>query len=240
FGIAAERSETGGMLVGRNLDWYHSLADFMRASLRPYIWAKPGRHRILDIGYPGMAGALTAINDKGVFLSLMYSDASEQTASGKPVTLVYRQVLEKASSAREAMWMLEETRPRTIAINTFVSDGKEMFVMESSAKHESFRWPENGVLYSANHFISPLMTTGEGADYRWPELSAVAKEPGKFELSGVRAITAKVAMHDETWRNVQAVLIDYANGKLFFGSDGDRAAEGEMTEIDLKDFWHPA
>src|SRR5690606_1094585 len=34
FAISPERSATGGMLVGRNLDWYYPLADFMRDNLR--------------------------------------------------------------------------------------------------------------------------------------------------------------------------------------------------------------
>ena len=237
FGVMPERSETEGMIIGRNLDWYHLLAGFMRDNLRAFVWDHPDRFKILVLGYPGQNGILTAINEHGVFLSLMYSDHSFQTAAGTPVTLIYRYVLERARSAREAMYLFEEIKPRTIAINTFIADGKDAFVMESAARHEAFRYAAKGMLISANHFVTPLMKGAEdGADYRWPVLTRPLSHNNKVGIDGVRSLTAEAAMLDETWRNVKAVVLDFAGAQLWFGSDGDRAAAGKMQRLDLRGF----
>lgn len=230
------RSATGAMLVGRNLDWYHLLAAYMRQNLRPMIVARDGTLPILVIGYPGMAGVLTGVNARGVFVSLNYSSHEDETGAGVPVTFLVRRVLEQATSADHARRLIGELKPRTIAVNLLVADGSQALVMETTAHREAALAPHQGVVYAANHFESPALrgVLEEERDYRWPVLTRLDAAPGPVSLDQLQTLVGDAAMSDPKWRNVQAVLVDYGRAALRFGADGERAGHGALQEIDLR------
>src|SRR5262249_25255865 len=66
--VGKERSATGGPLFGRNLD-YPTLGYLEHYSLVTVRRTK-GKHAFASIGFPGMIGCLSGINDAGLALAV--------------------------------------------------------------------------------------------------------------------------------------------------------------------------
>ena len=235
--VLPARSSHGQMIVGRNLDWYHGLAGFMRESLRTFVIAREGDRPILVVGYPGMVGVLTGVNDRGLLVSLMYSKSDDQTSAGIPVTFLLRKILAQSGTVAEARAAYVRGKPRTIAINTLLADGTTAAVVESSANREAIRQPRRGLIYSANHFVTPELKNDQGPDYRWPVITKFDEgSQTKISAAAVRSWTADLAMKDDVFHNVKAVVLDYGTQTLRFGAHAETAAAGPMTAVDLSAF----
>ena len=67
--VDAGRSETGGPLLGRNLD-YPSLGYIHEYSLVT-VYRPRGKHAFVSIGFPGLVGCLSGMNDAGLTVGVL-------------------------------------------------------------------------------------------------------------------------------------------------------------------------
>ena len=161
--IEPTRSATGEMIFGRNLD-YFALADLHRFSLVK-VYHQSGRHSFVSIGFPGLAGVLSGMNEHGLCLAVheVYQSADESPTlndNGIPYTMLYRQVLEECKTVDEAVAMIRKA-PRTIRQNLALCDRERAVVCEVTPKTVNVRPAEEAALLCTNHFRTDGLAVAE-------------------------------------------------------------------------------
>jgi hypothetical protein len=156
--VEAERSRTGQPLFGRNMD-YLSLGYLHQYTLVT-VYHPQGKHAIASIGYAGMIGCLSGINDAGLALTVLEttgSDRSEGPAfnpEGIPFGLCYRRLLEECTSIAEAEVMLRGMK-RTTTNNLTLCDRHGCAVLEVTPSRVAVRRPQRHCAICTNHFCCP-------------------------------------------------------------------------------------
>lgn len=233
FIVMPARSSSGGMLSGRNLDY--GSPQLLSRLVRAFVIATDEKLKILNVGFPGMVGVLTAVNERGVMMSQMYSHHDDQNSRGIPTTMIYRKALEVSTNFNDALTFLRSTTPRATATNTMLSDGTNAAAVEMTATLFATRSPSSsGLIYAANHFETPTMigTSQPGRDSRWSILSHQEGSRGVLNFENVRATIADAA---RSMGNVLSVFVDYGRHTLLFGHQGAPTADGVLEEIQLND-----
>ena len=223
------RSVTGALIVGRNLDFGHP--EILSRLVRPYVLAENGAHRIFSVGFPGMVGVLTAINEKLVSLSQMYSFHDDQDAEGIPTSFLYRDALAVVDNLSQAISYLDGAAPRATATNTMATDATDAAVLEMTAHHFAVRRPEaTGTLYSANHFEDQSLISNHspGRDWRWAILSRLDHTATTITFDDVRSLIADAG---RGMGNVLSFFVDYGHAMIHFGTQGQPTAEGPLTDV---------
>lgn len=156
--VLPERSASGKILFGRNLDFF-SPRQLYRYSILKIYDCEGKRHRVASIGFPGFVGCLTAMNDAGLCLAVhevhFTNDESPiYNPEGIPYSMVMRQVMENCSTVEEAIAHLKRT-PRTTLLNIGLCDRKRAAVAEITPKNVVVREAENGLCACTNHFRTP-------------------------------------------------------------------------------------
>ena len=116
--VEADRSATGGPLLGRNLD-YPSLGYVHHYSLVT-VYRPKGKHAFVSVGFPGLVGCLSGMNDAGLAVAILEVFEVKQgeahfDVEGMPYATLLPPVLEECTTIDEAKKLLEgmrRTRPR--------------------------------------------------------------------------------------------------------------------------------
>jgi predicted choloylglycine hydrolase len=156
--IEGDRSATGGPLLGRNLD-YPSLGYVHEYSLVT-VFRPKGKHAFVSLGFPGLIGSLSGMNDAGLTVAVLEVMASRPgegrfDPKGIPYALCFRTLLEECTTIEEAKQKLEKL-PRTTMLNMVVADRNRVGTFEITPKSVVFRPAEKGVCSCTNHFCSEL------------------------------------------------------------------------------------
>jgi len=152
--VEPERSATGGPIFGRNLD-FHTLGVLEQYSLVT-VHRPKGKRAFASIGFPGLFGCLSGINDAGLALAvhevLLSRDQSPLfNPKGVPYAICFRRILEECSTVAEAERLLRSCQ-RTTKLNLALCDRNEAGVLEMTPKTVAFRGAEDGVCACTNHF----------------------------------------------------------------------------------------
>jgi isopenicillin-N N-acyltransferase-like protein len=152
--VAADRSATGGPLFGRNLDFY-TLGILDQYSLVT-VYRPEGKHAFVSIGFPGLFGCLSGMNDAGLALAVhevfLARDGSPMfNPKGTPYTFCFRRMLEECTSVQEAEALLRATE-RTTLLSLAVCDRRTAAVLEMTPKNVILRRGKEGVCVCTNHF----------------------------------------------------------------------------------------
>jgi len=155
------RSATGGPLFGRNLDFF-TLGVIHKYTL--VVACRPqGKHAFVSIGFPGLFGCLSGMNDAGLALAVHEVFFSRDGAAmfnpkGTPYTLCFRRILEECTTVEEAEKLLRSME-RTTLLNLAVCDRRRGGVLEMTPKTVVFRPAEDGICVCTNHFCSEALAT---------------------------------------------------------------------------------
>jgi isopenicillin-N N-acyltransferase like protein len=159
--VDAEHSTTHGPLFGRNLDFYTLglIDDYNLVTVhRP-----TGKHAFATIGFPGLFGCVSGMNDAGLALAVHEVWMSRDKASmfnpkGVPYTFCFRRILEECATVEEAEKLLRATE-RTTLLNLAVCDRKDAAVFEMTPKTLAVRHGEGGLCLCTNHFRTDDLAT---------------------------------------------------------------------------------
>lgn len=154
--VEKNRSANGRVLLGRNLD-FPTLGYLQDYSLVTVVRPQ-GKRAYVSIGFPGMVGVISGMNDAGLCIVVHEVYASADGASvldlkGVPYALCVRKLLEECATVAEAQDLLRKL-PRTTHLNLGVADPNTVGVLEVTAKNVVFRAAENGFCCCTNHFLS--------------------------------------------------------------------------------------
>jgi predicted choloylglycine hydrolase len=157
--VEKERSATGGPLLARNLD-YPTLGYVHHYSLVT-VYRPKGKHAFATVGFPGLVGTLSGMNDAGLALGVLEvfdvkAGEPHFDVRGVPYGLCLRTLLAECKTIAEAKKKLEGMK-RTTTINVVLADRKGVAVFEVSPKHVVQRGPEKGSCPCTNHFCTTTL-----------------------------------------------------------------------------------
>ncbi|MBV9494341.1 MAG: hypothetical protein JOZ54_08840 [Acidobacteria bacterium] len=151
-----------GLLVGRNLDWVnHGVA---HRSGVVFVLEPTGERSVLSVGWPGIAGVVTGMNDRGVTVSLNMAFGGKD-GDGTPALLRIRDALSRATTAQDVV-ATATREPRTMAMNWMVTSGDEdrALVLEMTGDEYAVRPMDRGCAVTTNHFEALPIHGGAGSD----------------------------------------------------------------------------
>lgn len=189
-----------------------------------------GRYGFVSIGWPGIVGVLSGMNQHGLALANMEVSRGRRLPQAMPYTLLYRTVLEKCRTVDEAIELLSKT-PIQTANNLMLMDAAgARAVVELSPEHVIVRRGSQGAaLMSTNHQRGQDCDSA-GRCRRYDSLHAAAERDfGQISLQQVRDMLIDVSPGNMT---LQAMVFEPANGVIYL-STGKDAARGEYSKLDL-------
>jgi predicted choloylglycine hydrolase len=154
--VEGSRSATGSPLLARNLD-YPSL-DYAQEYTLVTVYRPAGKHAFVSVGFPGLIGCLSGMNDAGLSLAVLevlqvQAGKMKCDFSGVPYALCYRRILEECTTIAEAKALLESMK-RTSINNLVLADRQGVAVFEVTPRHIVVREPQQGSCICTNHFCS--------------------------------------------------------------------------------------
>jgi isopenicillin-N N-acyltransferase-like protein len=158
--VMPERSATGEMIFGRNLD-FPNIGGLTQLSLVT-VYRPEGKHAFAAIGFPAQVGVISGMNDAGLCLATFDSYSAKDGSpmfnpKGVPLALLNRQIMEECETVADARKLLEAS-PRTTMMSLVICDRESAAVFELTPNNVVQRDPVKDVLICTNHFVSPKLS----------------------------------------------------------------------------------
>jgi len=177
--VLPERSATGTLLFGRNLDFFSPRQLYRYTIVK--VYDQPGkRYRFVSVGFPGFIGCLSGMNEAGLCLAvhevhLTGDGAPMFCPQGMPYAMLLRRIMEQCGTVDEATALLRSS-PRTTLLNIVLCDRQKAAVAEITPKSVEVRYAENGLLACTNHFRTARLRTPV-LSWRYERLMEAAELP---------------------------------------------------------------
>lgn len=191
------KTDDGKLLIGRNFDFY--VGDAF-AENRVISFVRPDRGiPFMSISWPGMIGVVSGMNKEGLTVTMNAGKSSIPLSAKKPISIVAREILEKATTIEEAVSIAREAQS-FVSESLMIGSAKDRkaILLEISPKKIGIYEVENEVqLVCTNHFqsdtyISDKRNVGHIQDshsqYRYDrmwELLHREKELNPVKIAGV-------------------------------------------------------
>jgi len=150
-----------GLLIGRNLDWTDH--DVAHRSGVVFILEPKGERRVMSVGWPGMVGVVTGMNDRGLTVTMNIAFASDVETEAMPSLIRIRDALDHETTVDGAVARATST-PRTMAMNWMVADSRRAVVVEMSGHRAATRPMEGVCEVTTNYYESLPIAGGSGGD----------------------------------------------------------------------------
>ncbi|MFL5245904.1 MAG: C45 family autoproteolytic acyltransferase/hydrolase [Gemmataceae bacterium] len=234
--VEPERSATKGPLFGRNLDF--PTCGFLHEYTAVEIYRPKGKHAFASVGFPGMLGVLSGINDAGLSLAVLevYSTADDSVRfdpQGTPYAMCFRRLLEECTTVEEAEKALRAMK-RTTLLNLAVCDTKHGAVFELTPKHVQVRAAEKAICAGTNHFRTKELSTGKVC-WRYNILEKCQEE----KTIGLDDIAKKLDEVNQGRLTLQTMIFEPATLKLHLAFGKLPSSKLPMKELDLKPLLKP-
>jgi hypothetical protein len=214
---------------GRNLDFTSlDLAD--KYTTLFIFHPDDGRYAFASIGWPGMVGVLSGMNEYGLSLANMEVTRSPRFPQAMPYTMLYRMVLEQCRTVDEAVALLKKT-PIQTANNLMLMDAAgNRAVVELTPTTVHVRHGESdAALISTNHQRNQDQDT-PGRCWRYDRLHASAQTDfGHLNEKAVEGLLGQVGVKS----TLQSMIFEPANRVLYLAA-GDNASHRTFHRLDLK------
>jgi isopenicillin-N N-acyltransferase like protein len=229
--VGKERSAIGKPLFGRNLD-YPTMGYLDQYSLVT-VYRPKGKHAFVSIGFPGMIGCLSGMNDAGLALAVHEVHKTKDHSvsldpKGIPYTLAFRRLLEECTTVEEAEKLLRGMK-RTTMLNLAVCDKSGGAIFEITTKTVVVRKPEDEVCTCTNHFVSKELGAGVACD-RLPKLDAVREAKTKL---GLAEVAKKLDAVNQGAATLQTMVFEPASLKLHLAIGKCPSSALPLKEIEL-------
>ncbi len=233
--LPASAAPDGVARFGRNLD-FPSLNIADKHSV-VFIYHPNGRYQFAAIGWPGMIGVLSGMNEYGLCLSNMEVSRSGRPPTAMPYTLLYRMVLEQCRTVDEAIALLEKT-PRQTANN--------LMLMDSADNRAVAEIRPEGVTVRRGTSSAPLISTNhqrgqdtETAGYCWryDALHADATSRlGRIDTKTMEWMLGKVVQGSHGDMTLQSMIFE-PSSRVVYLAVGANAPSHHYERIDLSRYF---
>ena len=231
YAVYGGATADGRLIVGYNLE-HHGLIFGERFTMLFDVRPEEG-HRFVSIAWPGFAGSVAAVNDRGLIAVLNNAGTRHFSREGMPYAFLVREIVQSAGSVDEAMEYLKKAK-RTVGNIVLLaqSDPPRAVAAEFDAENIAFREAEDGVLIATNTFRTLYQTQplslADGKDSRYNAL-----------LGSIRANYGHISS-EKNFLNVPGVYQDFGVFSVLFhpGAHRFRLASGRMpaAEQPFRDF----
>lgn len=230
--VLPDKSDDGKMRFGRNLDFF-SVGVLDRLSVVKVYLPEDGKLRFASIGFPGMVGCLSGINEAGLALAVhevhLSSDGSPFVArDAMPYTMMLREVLETCRNVDEAAALLRASA-RSTRLSIVMADPRQAQVVEFTPTNLAVRKPEDGILACTNHFRMPELRSLTWCS-RYPHLREAAELPHVSRSDVMRKLD-EVNMRFLT---VQSMVFEPEDRQLYLALGSPPVTGGPYRPIDLR------
>jgi hypothetical protein len=233
--LPASASPDGVARMGGNLD-FESLQIADKHSV-VFIYHPDKRYQFAAIGWPGMIGVLSGMNEKGLCLRCMEVPRGARPASAMPYTLLYRTILEQCADVDEAIDLLRRT-PRQTANN--------LMLMDAAGNRAVAEIRPEGVVVRPGRADAALISTnhqrGENYDapglcWRYDKLHATsAAQFGHIGATDLEKTLATVVQGSGGDFTIQSMVFEPANRVVYLAAGADAPARG-YQRIDLRPYF---
>jgi isopenicillin-N N-acyltransferase like protein len=196
FATWGQESEDSTLIIGRNFDFYVGDA-FARDKIISFYKPTSG-YKFMMVTFGGMTGVLSGMNDQGLTVTINAAKSDVPSASATPVTLVTREVLQYASTIKEAYDIIHK-REMFVAESFLIGsakDGKASIIEKSPEDIDTFNSQGNHSL-STNHFLgnklgitrlNQLHVQTSASPYRFKRLAELLERNKKNSVAKTAAI----------------------------------------------------
>jgi predicted choloylglycine hydrolase len=230
--LPASMSPDGVARFGRNLDFpSFDVADKLSMV---QVYRPTGRYAFMAVGWPGLAGVLSGMNEHGLALANMEVTRGRRLPTAMPYVLLYRTVLERCRTTEEAIELLSTT-PRQSANNLMVMDatGSRAVVEITPEKVHVRRAAADQPLISTNHQRGDDLETAGKCDRFDCLLTETAARGGKLDVKAIQSMLADASQGKMT---LQSMVFEPSN-RVMYLSTGKNAAKKTFYRLDLKPYF---
>ena len=227
--LPASMSADGVARFGRNLDFpSFNVADKLSMV---QVYRPAGRHAFMAVGWPGLAGVLSGMNEHGLALANMEVTRGRRLPTAMPYVLLYRTVLEQCKTTEEAIDLLRTT-PRQSANNLMIMDAagdRAVVEITPEAVHVR-RAADEQALVSTNHQRGDDCETA-GRCRRFDTLVEESGDRrGRIDVKAIQSMLADVSQGRMT---LQSMVFEPST-RVMYLSTGKDAARKTFYRLDLK------
>jgi isopenicillin-N N-acyltransferase like protein len=228
--VEPERSATGGPLFGRNFD-FETLGELHKYSIL-MVYRPEGRHAFASVGFPGLVGVFSGINDARLSVATLDVEASADGSrkfnpAGTPLAFVFRRILEECTSVDEAEALLRSEKATTW-MNLAVCDSQGGAVFEITPETIARRDDDQGLVRCTNHFRADGLSVGELCD----RYDALGKLPAISPLD-VPAIQARLHAANQERLTFQTMVFEPRELVLHLALGEPPTSDDPLTRIEL-------
>lgn len=234
--ISPERSATGGVLFGRNLD-YPSLGYAQEYSVVT-VYKPAGKHAFVSVGFPGLVGCVSGMNEAGLALGILeiYSvkaGIEKFDATGVPYALCYRRLLEECTTIAEAEKLLRSMK-RTTTTCLAISDAKESAVFEITPTELVVRKPNEGICVCTNHFCTKELSPATAEiRFRSQERYRILEKAGEQEKLDIEDLHKSLHAASSKTSTMHTMVFEPAKLRLHLAIGKVPASEGDLKMLEL-------
>lgn len=195
-----------GVIAGHNLDWVdHGIAHRMGVV---FVLAPRNKHRIMSVGWPGMVGVITGMNDEGLVVCMNMASARDLETDATPALIRIRLALEDESGLDPAVRALAADS-RTIAMNLLVVDEGSAVSLELSGRQHAVVPMRDGCVANANYYQTLGIRGGSGADRVAAMTRIVDETRGSCAPRDIRRALGRVHFFDGSggMATIQSVVL---------------------------------
>lgn len=161
FATWGSQSADSTLLIGRNFDFYVGDA-FAENKLVTFCHPDKG-HNFVSIGWPGMIGVLSGMNEAGLTVTINAAKSAMPTSSATPISILTREILQYASNIEEAFAIAQKRKTfvsESILIGS-AKDGRAAIIEKSPEKTVLFSGKEKDRIICTNHYQSEEFSKDE-------------------------------------------------------------------------------
>ena len=227
--LPASASPDGVARFGRNLDFpSFDVADKLSVV---QVYRPAGRNAFMAVGWPGMVGVLTGMNEHGLTVANMEVTRGRRLPTAMPYILLYRTVLEDCRTTQEAIDLIKRTSRQT-ANNLMVMDAagdRAVIEITPEAVHVR-RAAEKQALISTNHQRGDDCESAGRCDRFDALVEESAGRRGRIDVKAIQAMLADVSQGRMT---LQSMVFEPST-RVMYLSTGKDAARKTFYRLDLK------
>ena len=231
------KSKTGGILFGRNLDFF-TLGILDRCGLIT-VYRPQGKHALVTVGFPGLTGCLSGMNDAGLAMAvhevhLTADFAPMLNTKAMPYTLCLRRILEECTTIEEAEKLLRESERSTI-LSVDICSRTGTGVLEITPKTVALRRGGDGICVNTNHFRCDGLSLWKACP-RYAILSKAAA----MENLGVSDVFKKLDEVNQGSQTLQSMIFEPDTLILHLAMGKTPATKSPLETVELKPLFRPS